>query len=251
MISEKPSTALSGGLQFVAHRGEKGAFGAARFLGPAQGPAQGALRRILRRHVLDRAFIGDDAPGPVAHRAGVLRNPDDRAVAPADLGIEIGDLVVRLHQGLEFEPPLGIDIELVGDVGQPVLQRRRIGIAVDARQRRIDVEIAPFRRGAENPLDGMLEEGAVAGIAGAQPLVGARRQPVEAEHRRAERRQDHKRRERHIRGRVGRADAQHRAGRQSRQDGAGTAPRARNSTHSPPAPRPHSREDPQHHTSLL
>ncbi len=84
-------------LQFVAHRGEEGAFGAAGFFHFGQRAAQRVLCLDLAGDVFHRAFVENKLARPVAHGAGVFRDPDHRAIVAADLGDEIGHRIVGAH----------------------------------------------------------------------------------------------------------------------------------------------------------
>lgn len=96
-----------------------------------------------------------------------------------------------LHLGVEFVAPPGVGIELDADVGKPADQGFGRGIAIDVGQRPVDRQVMAFRRGAENPFHGMIEESAIAGLAGGDALSGVFRNALQQrQHRRQHRHDD-------------------------------------------------------------
>jgi hypothetical protein len=92
---------------------------------------------------------------------------------------------------LEIVAPRRIDIELGRNIRERGLESFRIFVAVDPRQRRIDVEIVPVGRGAKDALDGRIKEPAIAEITGHQQLVAALRQPAQKINGQHQEREDH------------------------------------------------------------
>ena len=178
------------GFQLMAHGGQEGGLHLVGDLGLAQRGAQGAVLLEFLGDVLDRAFIAEQRAGPVAHGAGIFRNPDAAARTVMDFRHEMRHHVIGLHQGAEFVAALGFDIQLGADVGEAGDQRFGRGIAVDVGQRLVDRQIMAFRRGAENAFHRVIEKGAITGLAGGDALARIFRHPLQQRQDEAQHRQD-------------------------------------------------------------
>ena len=111
--------------------------------------------------------------------------------AVVNLGHEIGDQVIGLHQDTEFVAPPAIHVKLRTDVGKTRHQLFRRAIAVNFRQRLIDRQIMAARGGAENAFDRMFEESAEAGFARGQALAGIVIDAAQHRQHQRQQRQDH------------------------------------------------------------
>ena len=72
--------------------------------------AQGLFRALAGGDVLDGAFVEEQGAVVVADGAGVLRDPEEAAVAATDLRLEVGDRLARIQQGLELRAAFGLHV---------------------------------------------------------------------------------------------------------------------------------------------
>ena len=114
------------------------------------GEAQFFLRLLARRDVLHHPLVILDFAVGVAHRPRVLRYPNHRPVLAVNLRFKILHHSPLLHQLDELRPPVRVHIKQPRNVADARHQFLRGAVAVNARQRRIDIEIAPLRRGLED-----------------------------------------------------------------------------------------------------
>ncbi len=122
---------------------------------------QGFRDRAADGDVLDGALVSDDAPGSVADRAGILRDPQTRAIGTPDFRFYPDDHALRFEPPLEFRATARADVH-----GVQVLERRdegfRVRVTEEMGERRVDVEeTARAGQRLVNPADGVLEQGLV------------------------------------------------------------------------------------------
>ena len=104
---------------------------------------QGFRDRAADGDVLHGALVPEHAAGGVADRAGVLRNPQVRAVGTADLRFDADDHALRFETPLEFRATARAHVD-----GVQVFERRPRGLPGSRNraamgERRVDVEEAP------------------------------------------------------------------------------------------------------------
>src|SRR5262249_1351489 len=138
-----------------------------------QAPPAGLLGLLAGGDVHARALVADDPPGRVADGAGGLGDPDDATVLAVDLVLEPGDGPLLGHEALELLPPLLPDVALPADVGPLADQLLGRAEAEDARHRPVGWQDPALRRGLEDALDGVVEDGAVLRLRQAQGLLRA------------------------------------------------------------------------------
>ena len=101
-------------------------------------------------NVLHRAFVVQQDAAGRANSPHVLRDPEQRAVPPPDLGLEIGHRFRKLHPALELGAALRVYIEVAPGVDLPGDQRIRGVIAVNPGQRGVRPQVMAVGRSLEN-----------------------------------------------------------------------------------------------------
>ena len=117
---------------------------------------------VLRRDILDRAFVIERLAFRAIHDVGVLGNPDTAAVAAIDFGFEIGDAPGIADALLEFLAPAGCDVEPGGNVGQSGDQGGGRFIAIKTGQRQVGGQVMAVDRGLEHADHRVFEDAAIA-----------------------------------------------------------------------------------------
>ena len=151
----------------MAHHGQKLALGVAGSLGGFLGLVQFRLGALPFRDIDQASFDQLGRLPAVGNQGGVLQHPHRSSVLSPQAVFEIGQQAQLAQAGGEFQPGLGVEIQLPG---LPALQLRGGRETEDACAGFVAVQDLPVQAGTINPGEVALEKKTVAYLALSQRL---------------------------------------------------------------------------------